>query len=62
VTDGGGRRRTEADAPSGIAVGVDAGGSRTTAVLVAADGTELGRAEGPSGAVRPGGAARAAVA
>jgi len=62
VTDGGGRRRTDADAPSGIAVGVDAGGSRTTAVLVAADGTELGRAEGPSGAVRPGGAARAAVA
>ena len=71
MTDRGGRGRTGADgakaadgadAPSGIAVGVDAGGSRTTAVLVAADGTELGRAEGPSGAVRPGGAARAAVA
>ena len=64
-TDSGGRRRTgadRADAPSGIVVGVDAGGSRTTAVLAAGDGTELGRAEGPGGAVRPGQAARAATA
>ncbi len=43
-------------------LGVDAGGSRTTAVLTAADGTELGRAEGPSGAVRPGQVTRAAMA
>ena len=48
------------DAPSGFAIGIDAGGSRTTAVLVAADGREMRRADGPSGAMRPGEAARAA--
>ena len=54
--------RNETDAPRDIVVGVDAGGSRTTVVLAAPDGTELSRAEGPSGAVRPGQATRAAVA
>jgi N-acetylglucosamine kinase-like BadF-type ATPase len=49
------------DRPSAF-LGIDAGGSRTTAVLTAADGTELGRAEGPSGAVRPGQVAGAALA
>ena len=47
--------------PPGIAIGIDAGGSRTTAVLVAADGRELGRAEGLAGAMRPGGAAHSAA-
>lgn len=52
----------ETDRRSGVVVGVDAGGSRTTVVLIAADGTAVGRAEGPGGAVRPGQAARAATA
>jgi len=43
------------------AIGIDAGGTRTTAVLVGADGVELGRAQGSAGAVRPGEAARAAA-
>jgi N-acetylglucosamine kinase-like BadF-type ATPase len=42
-----------------IVVGVDAGGTRTVAV-VADDGRPLARAEGPSGAVRPGRAMAAA--
>jgi N-acetylglucosamine kinase-like BadF-type ATPase len=49
------------DAAPVAAAGVDAGGSRTTVVVAAADGTELGRAEGPGGAVRPGGAAHSAA-
>lgn len=49
------------DTLSGFAIGVDAGGSRTTAVLVAADGREMRRADGPGGAMRPGEAARAAA-
>jgi glucosamine kinase len=43
-----------------VAIGVDAGASRTTAVLVTADGKEMRRAEGPGGAMRPGQATRAA--
>ncbi len=52
---------TERTDETARAIGIDAGGSRTTAVLVGADGAELGRAQGSGGAVRPGEAARAAA-
>jgi N-acetylglucosamine kinase-like BadF-type ATPase len=46
---------------SPVFLGLDAGGSHTEAVLAAADGTILGRAEGPGAGMRPGGAAASAA-
>jgi N-acetylglucosamine kinase-like BadF-type ATPase len=46
---------------AGVFLGVDAGASQTTVVLVGADRVERGRAEGPGSAVRPGESARSAA-
>src|SRR5690348_1077766 len=49
--------------PSRLAVylGVDAGGSHTTAVLADATGRVLARVDGPASAMRPGGSAKSAA-
>jgi glucosamine kinase len=55
------RRYTRVSDSVRVLIGVDAGGSRTTAAVADANGTVLVRAEGAPGAMRPGDAAGAAA-